>query len=823
MARTNKPTQDFKDHGTTLVELVVAVSMMAVIMAVIVPVIVSARLSWDTSSNNAEALQNGRVLIDHLYRNLSQASSIESVSSAGQTLGYIEFTDDDNDTYRYQVDNSDFVEYGEVGSLIDLAGTVSQLQFTCYDGNDMASPITDVNQIRLIDIEVTVTNTGALAQDKVFSTSVFMNRDPATVAASFEGWWCLDDASGTTAADSSGSNRDGTLVNMAGDEWVSGTIGGALEFDGYNDHVELPIGTLIETTTDCTVALWVNWSVGGDWQTIFDFGSDTSEHMYLVANDSDDYLRFAITDNGWNQEERIETTEPLGNGWHHVAVTIDDANTLHTLYLDGEVIGQNTNARTNPSDMGETTDNWLGRPHWNDSDDFEGLLDDVRFYGRALSAQEISDLASGVNFVQFEDFMEAKASSDVMSLAISTPPGSGPVTPVSFLGGSVGAPFTVPAGSNRLLVFTAHVEDYSSDLSLTSVTYGGQTMTKVVEELVNEKNVRAYVVAFILDESGIASASGNEFVKSWTSTPDYGNYYTFAVENVNQYAPISSSGSKEEKKKDNVDLDDPLSTGNGDMVILAATAGNDGYDYEVRNGFTEAQDFDFGGTAAGVVGYYSADGNDVTPEVDHDRPNRQVLIGFVIRVHQDNITGIEGDLLIATVATEKSETISAPAGEGWTQLSHGTGDGQVTVGVWAKLAGASESPVHIFTWGSNEEAYGWIMRFTGHDPSNPIDVMAEQGGGATWNPPSPSVTTTVNNAMILRIGGFDHKDVTTDDSGLPGYVTITMDNSSTNGGSVSGGAAYVYESAGSTGSETFSLNDDEQYRTITLAIAPAPE
>ena len=172
----------------------------------------------------------------------------------------------------------------------------------------------------------------------------------------------------------------------------------------------------------------------------------------------------------------------------------------------------------------------------------------------------------------------------------------------------------------------------------------------------------------------------------------------------------------------------------------------------------------------------------------------------------------------------KEDTISAPSGENWTQLSHGTGDNEVTVGVWAKLASAAESSSHTFTWGSNEQAYGWIMRFTGHDPNNPIDVMASLGGNDDKSPPSPSVTTTVNNTMILRIGGFDNKEINVDNTGLSGHTDITMDRSLNGGGSASGGAAYTYQFiTGSSGSINFALRRKEEYRTITLAIAPEPQ
>ncbi|MCP4452176.1 MAG: hypothetical protein GY809_11990 [Planctomycetes bacterium] len=823
-------------RGTTLVELVVAVSIMAVVMSTVFSVLVPTRLTFQTQVSALDALQNGRILMDTLTRELNVARQITAVSTANDATGYIEFTDNDETTRRFDINGAtDYVQHGPVGDLADLAGPVSQLQFTCYDPCDLNTPITDVNEIRLIKIKATLTNADELGQDKVFNTSVFIWRDGTT--SDLKGWWCLDDEEGTTARDSSGGGYHGTLKNMAGDEWTTGVLDGALEFDGYNDYVDLPIGTLVAEATDCTVAAWVKWSGQGDsWQRVFDFGNSTTEYMYFTINGGDDDpMRFAITDGGYSDEERTEVSYPMASDWRHVAVTIDDANSTHTLYIDGEVVAQNTSATLNPSDLGETSNNWLGRGQYSSTNGFDGILDDVRFYNRALSAEEISGLISDAPWVLYREFSEAKTKA-AQSLLIPTPgaESTSASDSVSFLGGlgyeddfTEPQDFTIPAGSNRLLIFIAHMEyqDEDDDASLERVEYGGQPMTMIMEEMIEEQDHVAYVVAYMLDEAGIASASDTQFGNfDWSESPDNGGYYCFAVDNVNQDSPIGASESGEHDKDKTVWADDDLSTNEGDLVILAATAGNKG-SYSLKEGFTEAVELDFeSDTVVGVTGYYSADGDKVLCGAYHNNPRRQVIIGFVIQngpVTYHPVTTIEGDLLIAAVATDSYETISEPSGEDWTLLSHGDGDGKVTLGVWAKLASASESGSHTFTWGSDEEAYGWIMRFEGHDPSNPLDEMASQDGGKTYYPPSPSVTTSVTNAMILKLGGFDKDKITVDDTGLSGYTTITMDKNDDGEGDASGGAAYQYQlEIGASGTGTFDLTDEEQYRTVTIAIAP---
>lgn len=183
---------------------------------------------------------------------------------------------------------------------------------------------------------------------------------------------------------------------------------------------------------------------------------------------------------------------------------------------------------------------------------------------------------------------------------------------------------------------------------------------------------------------------------------------------------------------------------------------------------------------------------------------------------------VQGDLLIAAVATDGNNavTLSPPSGQGWTLIIRAS-QTAVTFGVWWKIAGASEPGTHLFSWSASEEAYGWMMRFSGHDPVSPIHVFGESGSNASF-PSSPQVTTTINNTLILRLGGFDGSAVTIDSTGLTGNTTITMDRSSAlSGSAASGGAGFAQQpTAGASGLNNFTLTNSQAYRTVTLAIAP---
>jgi hypothetical protein len=181
-----------------------------------------------------------------------------------------------------------------------------------------------------------------------------------------------------------------------------------------------------------------------------------------------------------------------------------------------------------------------------------------------------------------------------------------------------------------------------------------------------------------------------------------------------------------------------------------------------------------------------------------------------------------GDLLICAVVTDgdNNPSLAPPAGEGWAEIEIDDKSGKVTLGAWWKLAGAPESPSHQFTWADGEEAYGWMMRFTGHDPSDPIHTW-DKSEGASTSPDCPFVTTTIPNCTILRIGGFDDDDINLDVTGLVEHTDITMDRSNTGFSTCSGGAGYQQQATpGTTDHTDFDLTDSEEYVTLTVAIAP---
>jgi len=205
-----------------------------------------------------------------------------------------------------------------------------------------------------------------------------------------------------------------------------------------------------------------------------------------------------------------------------------------------------------------------------------------------------------------------------------------PSTDIEILGSwATGLSHTEESGYSRALIFITHAEDDVA-ITLNSVTYGGQTMTPVIERVTGTSGYRAYVAAYILDDAGIDAATNGTFVPGWVTTPENVSYASVFLGSVDQTTPVGATASNSTTSSTpNPITTSALSTDDGDMVIDAAVCGNTG-DYTLLNGFTEALEHDMG-SSTGTDGYKSATGADETPSAQHTNVNRQAIIGFVVQ------------------------------------------------------------------------------------------------------------------------------------------------------------------------------------------------
>ncbi|MBU1044156.1 MAG: DUF2341 domain-containing protein [Candidatus Omnitrophica bacterium] len=184
---------------------------------------------------------------------------------------------------------------------------------------------------------------------------------------------------------------------------------------------------------------------------------------------------------------------------------------------------------------------------------------------------------------------------------------------------------------------------------------------------------------------------------------------------------------------------------------------------------------------------------------------------------------VQGDLLIASYVSDDIYTLTAPSG--WTLIQGGYSnpvDNTPSFGVWYKIADASEPTSYTFSSGGNDDQYVAILRYQGHDPAAPINNSAIAYSTGSNAPTAPSINTTREECVILRVFGADDDDTPYN---VPAGYSERYNGKSTASNSSCGGAGADTTQAlpGATGTAAFSMNAIEEWMAVTIAIAPPPK
>ncbi len=211
-------------------------------------------------------------------------------------------------------------------------------------------------------------------------TNTVNAQDPSLV-----GWWKLENEGTGTVLDYSGYGRDGTLIGSP--QFVPGLYGQALEFHGDPDYVSIDGYKGLLGGHAFSITAWIKTDGNGE---IVGWGNNvgTEKVEFRVSE-----YRLRVEHGSGNRQGDTFVSD---NEWHHVALTVEENATISypevILYVDG-VDDTRSGTSSNAFNIVSNFDVTIARQYNGSNRWFIGLIDDVRIYDRALSADEIKNLA----------------------------------------------------------------------------------------------------------------------------------------------------------------------------------------------------------------------------------------------------------------------------------------------------------------------------------------------------------------------------------------------------------------------------------------------
>lgn len=198
---------------------------------------------------------------------------------------------------------------------------------------------------------------------------------------SFNGYDYNSASTTAEVLDRSGQSYNGDNIGAAP---AAGKVGQALSFDGTNDYVNLPT---MQDTSGYTESMWIYMRASGG----FLFTNDVCGSSWRSsANTATWYTRLV----GGGTRDDFNLPALTANQWTHLVFTYDGITDVKRIYKDGQL-----EATKNPTTHGAgslgltaTTCHYLGTTSGGGIIYFNGLIDEVRVYNRALSADEVKQL-----------------------------------------------------------------------------------------------------------------------------------------------------------------------------------------------------------------------------------------------------------------------------------------------------------------------------------------------------------------------------------------------------------------------------------------------
>ncbi|WP_346190072.1 cadherin domain-containing protein, partial [Rubritalea halochordaticola] len=359
---------------------------------------------------------------------------------------------------------------------------------------------------------------------------------PDSTYSGLNSWWNLNEAVGaTTALDNSGSGFHASVNDITFN-------GSEATFDGVDDGLNAGTAAAILGTGDYTVSAHVKTAAGFNSTGVViqqrDPGSVGYQGEYMLNVNANGTVTYFIYNSGY--QVNLTTTATVNDGnWHHIMAV--RSGTTVTVYIDGVQAAQGTGTAKELLSRSVT----IGYDHRDNNKYFNGSIDDVRVYNRAVNNQEFYPNSAPTASDDTFSVNENAAAGTSVGTVIATDPDAGDILAYAIVAGNAGGEFAIDAGTGAITTTAALDYETASQYVLTVEVTDSGLLTDTATITVNVNNVNEAPVAN--DASGSVAedaAIGTAVATVTSSDVDAGDSVSYAITagNDGSFAIDSATG-----------------------------------------------------------------------------------------------------------------------------------------------------------------------------------------------------------------------------------------------------------------------------------------
>ena len=254
---------------------------------------------------------------------------------------------------------------------------------SCWCGNSIWVKVPSIPASSSVEIWMYYGNPSASSASDASATFI-------RIIDGLVGAWHFDEGSGTTAYDTSGNDNDGTIY---GATWVDGKFGKALSFDGIDDYIHRSTFTGTPGSY-LTICAWIKTTIENAFILQLNRNPDNvyNELIFRISGGKLQFWDFGTSGFGFSNAQTSVGTVNTGD-WKFVCFV--KSTTTGKYYIDGQF---DSEVSADEDVQYGSDDLCIGKDYRDDTLFFDGLIDELLFFDKALSGEEILDLYNNYGY-----------------------------------------------------------------------------------------------------------------------------------------------------------------------------------------------------------------------------------------------------------------------------------------------------------------------------------------------------------------------------------------------------------------------------------------